>query len=73
MKKIKIVTVVWGEEFIDLFLDTCLPTWMSDEDIGNKKLMENIDFSIYTHTIQDRERIEEHPTYFRTVITKIPI
>ena len=72
MKKIKIVTVVWGEEFIDLFLDTCLPTWMSDEDIGNKKLMENIDFSIYTHTIQDRERIEAHPTYQR-LKTMLPV
>ena len=72
MKKIKIVTVVWGEEFIDLFLNVCLPTWMSKEDIGNKKLMENIDFSIYTHSLEDQRRIEAHPTYQR-LQTMLPV
>lgn len=72
MKKIKIVTVVWGEDYIDLFLNITLPSWMSEEDIGNKKLMENIDFTIYTHSLEDQRMIETHPTYQR-LQTMLPV
>jgi len=57
-----LINVVWGEEYMNLFLEVCLPTQLST---GNIPAFHNEEISLYKiyTTAKDAEIMVKHPTY----------
>jgi len=57
-----LINAVWGEEYTNFFLNLCLPTQLSPENIPAFKNVERAVYKIYT-TAKDAETIFRHPIY----------
>jgi hypothetical protein len=56
--------VVWGQRFVDKFMDYCLPSLLAPGNIPALARKRNVVHSIVT-TEADRDRIVAHPTFAR--------
>lgn len=56
------IVAVWGEAYTNLFLNVCLPTQLSPNNLQAFKDVEGTVYQIYT-TAKDAETIVKHPAY----------
>ena len=70
MKKIKIITVLWGNTYLTYFLDTVLPLLLSKNNIGSGSNLENISMEILTRA-NDYDRIVNNK-YYKELEKRIP-
>jgi tetratricopeptide (TPR) repeat protein len=62
--KIRLVTVVWGREFVEIFLRIGLRTLLSDGNAPALARAHQVTFTIYT-TPEDRQLLEAEPAFAR--------
>lgn len=60
--KFHLINVVWGDAYINLFLNLCLPTQLSPGNIPVFRQSKESVYKIYT-TAKDAEAIVKHPVY----------
>ena len=62
--KIRLVTVVWGREFVDIFLRICLRSLLADGNAAALAKVHQVTYTIYT-TPEDRQLFEAEPAFTR--------
>ncbi|MBI5346630.1 MAG: hypothetical protein HZB76_05775 [Chlamydiae bacterium] len=74
--KFSIINIVWGNDYLDLFLNIIIPSYLSKNNIPFCSKIYDIQFNIYT-AIEDVIKIKSHKSYLKlqefVVINVFPI
>nr|HPO08633.1 hypothetical protein [bacterium] len=64
MDPVHLIMAVWGQEYVDLFLNVALPSQLSPANLPAIRHSSELLYKIYT-TKEDESRIREHPAFER--------